>query len=85
MSGKGPITIQNTGTRRVIIGPPPRSSKKAPKCIAFGTKDDHKVPDGERLVDVRKLDDEMSNRLRGNNGRAFRNVAEKLGLLAQGL
>lgn len=71
------ITVRNAGSRRVILGPPPKS-KGGGSLIAFDTEADAAVPAGKRLGQVHTIEGERAEQLRGS--KVFAAVKDRLQL-----
>lgn len=80
-AAKRDLRLHNTGTNRVIIGPPAKSKGgKARDAIRFDAKNDTKVPDGKRLGQVHTIEGERAEALRKSP--VVKAVADRLGLKA---
>lgn len=58
------LVLANGGTRRVIIGPGPRSKGGGGKLVRFDTAADAKIPEGKRLGQTHKLTGADAERVR---------------------
>ena len=72
------LRIRNDGRRRVIIGPPPKSSGDTRKMLKFDTKDDDGVEKGRRLGRTRVVNGDHADALRAS--RVLKEMGERVGL-----
>jgi Zn-dependent M28 family amino/carboxypeptidase len=76
----GKLTIRNTGTRRVVIGPPAKSKRDASAAalIKFDTDADEAVPKDKRIGTTRELTGAAATAVRGS--KTVQAMGERLGL-----
>lgn len=74
------LTVRNTGSRRVVLGPPAKSKSGSRAVTVLGTSDDAMVPAGKRRDQVIILEGDAAKRLRDST--VFAAVKDRLGLQA---
>jgi hypothetical protein len=74
------LTLRNTGTRRVVLGPPAKSKSGSRAVTVLGTSDDAGVPADKRRDQVVVLEGEAAKALRDST--VFAAVKDRLGLQA---
>ena len=73
------LAISNDGTRRIVIGPPPKSKGgQRAMALAFDTKDDSLVDKAKRLGTAHLVEGERAESIKSNKVVAA--LAPKLGL-----
>lgn len=72
------LRIENNGTRRVVLGPGPKSKGGDRTLIKFDTPADDGVDPKRRIGRVRTVDGERAEAIRSS--RVVKSLADKLGL-----
>jgi len=72
------VVIKNEGTRRIIVGPPAKSSGSKDKMIKFDGRADSKVDVKRRIGSSHEITAERAKDLK--KSRTLQEVGEKIGL-----